>query len=581
MLQPTAAPEWLIQKCGTPDTRVALNQSHVATVSEAAVKRAVDYLKNAAPVRGEGERNHGGFAAAAMLKDIGIGMEDALILLDTYWQGAKCIPALDDDELTHVVNSAYKYGREEHGAAAPEKQFTKVEKSEVQQRTEEVMKQSGELDDEPKDKMHPLNEMNKEYAFVIAGGGHNIIWETKDEESNPILVHLAEDTFHKLHGAKTLNWGDKPKPLTKVWMTHPTRRTYNGICFAPEQPVHNNYYNLWRGFAVSRPSDTSKYPKIAYQAVDKYIEHIEENVCRGDAAESEWLLGWLAHLIQRPWEKTQVAVVMKGKKGTGKNVAIEHVGHLLGGHFMLTAERRYLVGNFNSHIERCLLFGLSEAFWSGDKAAEGVLKELITGTHHLIERKGREAYRVKNLTRIAIFGNEDWIIPATQDERRFAVFELGTKRQRDIPFFVNMQRGMEQGGYELLFEWLHNYDVDRVDVNIAPMTSGLREQKRHTLDLVENWWATCLEEGTIEGADFEGWPSAISTRRFRDAFENYARSLNNRSRLPDKRTFGRKLNDICPAMKRVQRRDDGAREWQYDLPELQLCNELYRKWLDG
>ena len=48
-----------------------------------------------------------------------------------------------------------------------------------------------------------------------------------------------------------------------------------------------------------------------------------------------------------------------------------------------------------------------EAFWAGDKQAEGKLKDLITGAHHFIEFKGKEPVLVENHTRLLVIGNQD------------------------------------------------------------------------------------------------------------------------------------------------------------------------------
>src|SRR5690606_13114237 len=147
----------------------------------------------------------------------------------------------------------------------------------------------------------------------------------------------------------------------------------------------------------------------------------------------------------------------RGGKGTGKNALVDRVGYLLGNHYLLTSNRRYLVGNFNGHLEHCLLFALDEAFWSGDKQAEGQLKDLITGSHHVIEHKGKEPYSVENCTRIVIIGNEEWLVPSSHDERRFAVFHVGDGRKQDRAFFQAMREGMERGGYRLLLRYLLDY----------------------------------------------------------------------------------------------------------------------------
>lgn len=84
--------------------------------------------------------------------------------------------------------------------------------------------------------MHPFARLNTEFAFVIAGGGSHILWETVDVDGNPIVEHLSEATFHKRHAAWTIQVGNKHRPVTEEWMRHPSRRSYDGIAFVPGGP---------------------------------------------------------------------------------------------------------------------------------------------------------------------------------------------------------------------------------------------------------------------------------------------------------------------------------------------------------
>ncbi|MCU9931097.1 hypothetical protein OFL77_27585, partial [Escherichia coli] len=78
-----------------------------------------------------------------------------------------------------------------------------------------------------------------------------------------------------------------------------------------------------------------------------------------------------------------------------------------------------------------------------------------------------------NITRVAIIGNEDWLVPASFDERRYAVFSVGDGRRQDRDFFHNMRVGMEEGGYAYLLKFLMDFDLSAIDVNEAPQTQGL------------------------------------------------------------------------------------------------------------
>ena len=69
-----------------------------------------------------------------------------------------------------------------------------------------------------------------------------------------------------------------------------------------------------------------------------------------------------------------------------------------------------------------MLLQADEAYWAGAKSSEGALKDLLTNDTITIERKGVDAYTAPNYTRVLFTSNDDFVVPASLDERRFAVF---------------------------------------------------------------------------------------------------------------------------------------------------------------
>lgn len=543
---PIAAPAWVVDVCGRVRERAESPAPAASVNADAARGRALHYLQHEAPKGEAGARNDTGYKVAARCKDLGVDKDTCFGLMAEHWQ---CEPALDDTELAHVVNSAYTYGNDAVGSAAPEAVFAPVS--------------IDNLTSEHKvDKLtsHPFEVLNQHHAFVLAGGGDHILWETTDSDGLPMLVHLNTGSFHRRHLAWEIQVGKRNAPVTEEWMRWKGRRSYDGLVFVPGRMAPDRFYNLFRGFAVTPIDGAAQHP-----ALDAFLEHARANVCNGDETLYRWLIGFFAHLFQRPHEKPLVALVFKGSKGVGKNALVHIVSRLLGRHSMTTSNRRYIVGNFNGHLESLLLFTLDEAFWSGDKQAEGVLKDLITGDKHVIEHKGEKVYEVANLTRVVVIGNEEWLVPASHDERRFAVFNVGEGRKQDKPYFIAMKAGMEAGGYRHLLRYLLDYPLDGVDVSQAPNTSGLMEQKVASLDAFPAWWLTCLTEGKLIGGDFEtSWPGECDKERFRSAFRRYAKERNVRGWMPDERSVGRQLAKMAPSI-RVGRLAAGP---TYKLPAL-------------
>lgn len=556
---PEPAPCWMMDACGLPRAKAA-NRSPLPGIDPVrATQRAIEYLTTQAPEAIEGAGgDHTTFVVAAKLKDLGVDPGTAVQLMLEHWHdGCGWSP----DELATKVRNAYTYGANPPGADAPEAQF------------EPVAPAAAEPD--PED-LHPLEKLNREWAMVMTGGGHHILWETTDARDNPIVEHVKEGSFHKYNAAKEITVGKKTEKLTEMWMAWPGRRTYDGVVFAPEQQRSARWYNLWRGFDYKPVAAAS--PR-AVAAVNAWKDHVLRNVCRGDAKLAHWFVGYMAHLIQRPWEKPLVALVLKGRKGTGKNAVIERVGALFARNTVVADDDRYLIGNFNSHLEACLLLALDEASWAGGKKVEGKLKGIITGSKHMIERKGIEPYQVDNLTRVVILGNEDWLVPATEDERRYAVFNVGEADMQKRSFFQEMREGMEANGgegYGLLLATLQAFDLSTVDVNDAPKTDALADQKIESLSPLHSWFHDCLIEGSILGGDFAGeWPGEIPTNRFQEAAKRYTRDRGVRSWQPSVTAFNRGMAAIFPGWKGVKSSKTGPGDatYHYELPPLAECRQ--------
>ena len=556
-------PHWIKEQCGRSlekKDQIEADTSHV-NQSEA-IKRACKYLLEVAPIAVEGQSGDATtFKVACAVKDFGLSKENAFMVMAAEWND-RCDPPWEGEDLWQKIVHAYRYGTDSIGAAAPELVFEPITPPE----NEDPVK-------------HPIQKLNEEYAFVTSGGGYHILHETTDANGKPYPDHLSEAAFHKRLVSRMITIAGETKPLTQIWMKDRGRRSYKGICFKPGLATPEGWYNLWRGFTVEpvAPEDASVG---ATKSLQSFLEHALNNICGGDPALCKWLIGYFAHLVQKPWEKPLTSLVFKGKKGTGKNALVERVGHLLGSHFIVTSDRRYLVGNFNGFLENNLMFVLDEAFWSGDKQAEGVLKNLITGKMHVIEHKGKEPYSVDNCTRVVIIGNEDWLVPATQDERRFAVFNVGDGRKQDNKFFRDMRVEMENGGYAVLLHYLLHFDLSEVDVNSAPQTEGLLDQKLASLAPLHQWWLECLRAGTISNSGFGGgWPEFVDKTDLRAAFQRFHENQNIRARVPNEVHFGRQFHECAKNVTPSQRREGEHYVKTYTLPKIEAARKDFEDFI--
>ena len=138
----------------------------------------------------------------------------------------------------------------------------------------------------------------------------------------------------------------------------------------------------------------------------------------------DWLIGWLAYCVQHPGRQAEVAVVLRGLKGTGKGMVGQMLMRIFRDHSLHITNSKHLVGNFNAHLVDALFLFLDEAFWAGDKQGEGTLKALITERTLMIEPKGVDSFQMPNRLKILMATNNDWVVPASADERRYFVLDV-------------------------------------------------------------------------------------------------------------------------------------------------------------
>ena len=104
------------------------------------------------------------------------------------------------------------------------------------------------------------------------------------------------------------------------------------------------------------------------------------------------------------------------------------------------------MGNFNAHLRDAAFVFADEAIFAGDKAHESVLKALITEQYIMIETKFQNAVMAKNCVHLMIASNDEWVVPAGFDERRFFVLDVAAHHQKDSNYFAAIDEQMEQGG---------------------------------------------------------------------------------------------------------------------------------------
>lgn len=415
--------------------------------------------------------------------------------------------------------------------------------------------------------------INRDHALVIMGSRAVIVKENAEgpiEDRRRVLTINAFDHWFGNRFTEVRDQRGAVKSVTyaHAWRRHPDRRQYSGIEFHPDPhnaPGTPDYLNLWCGFAVT--------PKPKANGWKTFRDHLLVNVCAGDESLFDWVMGFFAHIVQRPREQIGVALVLQSGQGTGKTIVGHHFGALFPAHYFLVDDPRYVVGNFNVHMANCLLLQADEAVWAGDKAAAGRLKGLITSPFQQIEAKGIDPIRMNNFVRLVMTSNERWVVPAGMDERRFAVLEVDPRCAGDHDYFHEMQAELNDGGYAALLHDLLAFDLERINLRTIPKTTALLAQKERELDPIGAWWLDRLTAGSPLRAA-EAWePLVLCKTLFSDFIDGADRV--GVGRKAQETTFGRELKRLVPDLVRRKATTGTDRAWHYEFPPLRECREAW------
>lgn len=428
-----------------------------------------------------------------------------------------------------------------------------------------------------------LREFNDRHAVIANsfGGKCVVIEETWDATVNRSRLTMQSfSAFRDRYMNRQVDMGEGKRgkrmemPAGEWWLRHPGRRQYTGIVFSPARDVPDNY-NLWRGFDVE--------PKAGDCSL--FLDHLRNVVCGGNSEHYEYLLGWMANAVQKPGEPGHVAVVMRGRQGSGKGIVPRIFGSLFGRHYMTVTKSEHLVGQFNAHLRDCVVLFADEAFYAGDKRHESVLKTIVTEPTLPVEKKGVDVEMAANCVHVMMASNEKWVVPTASDDRRYFVIDVSQSHVGDFAYFDRLFAQMENGGRQALLHLLMHRDQSNFQVRALPLTEARAEQQRLSLDPIAEWWLGILQRGTVRIQD-DDWMTTVAVVHLEDEWQSYARTYNI-SRRGNATSMGIMLNSMVPYLQKIRRdapitvrQADGSekhvpRPAYYKLPSLADCRKHF------
>ncbi len=335
----------------------------------------------------------------------------------------------------------------------------------------------------------------------------------------------------------------KEARLFDLWRKSIERRDYYGVVFDPSETTSSEYLNLWEGFKVEPKKGAS---------IERILTHLLEVVCNGNLENCEYLISWMAQIVQEPHKKMGVMVALRSEeRGTGKSTVSRLMNEILGNHAITIKDSKHLTGSFNSHLANKIFVTIEEAFWSGDPKEAGKLRTMVTDSTMTVEGKGKDAFEVDSHHRFLMCTNNEWTVPAHKDERRFFVLDVSPKMVGNKQYFTDLYDEIDNtDSISAFFDYLLEWDIN-VDLRKAPKTDALQNQIKAGFKPHEKWLDGVLDEGIICAPAREhdltnsSHIAQIPKSDIYAAYITYCKdmSISGYARL-DSRVFGKYISDI-------------------------------------
>lgn len=437
--------------------------------------------------------------------------------------------------------------------------------------------------------LNALATMQQQFALIKMGGK---VWVI---EGNGLNAHDNKGAIKKLellnrgdgalliHRALKAQFPDETNKVIEDFMLSPRTICYTGVEFNPKE-TSAGYLNLWVGPTVI-PKDGG------WEFIQAFLH---KGICDGNQEHYAYLISYIAHALQKPWEKPGVMIIMIGGQGVGKGTLGQILRKIWRATYLQVSNIDNVTGNFNAALERTYIVFMDEALFSGDRKASDALKSLVTEPVVHINEKHQPSRQTDSYLRFFLATNADHVKNTERDDRRDFVLRVSEEHKGDKAYWEALYHEIENGGVEAMVHDLLAMDLSEFKVRYKPSTKELVEQKLQSLGPIQRWWHDCLYRGEMckdnnsggayIGYDFgsefnDDWPSFISTAEAIEGVMNVTGSKI--FRKPTANDIIDAIKMLCPSVVNKQQQSGNSRHRGLALPPLERARIEFETYIGG
>ena len=341
----------------------------------------------------------------------------------------------------------------------------------------------------------PLAELQNQYAIIDLSGETRVVDRLQVADvfrgklvGDPAFYKKADATIWMKRVLETLPYPCDPLAVIRNFWVDPATVVYKGTAFMPSS-TSTEALNFWVG-----PSDPDSQGSATF-----ILTYLLDVICGGDTSSFDYVISYLAHMVQRPQEKPGVILVLLGRQGTGKGMFFNLLRAIWSRTTLLVTDIDQVVGRFNARLERSYAVCMDEALFAGDRKALDRLKSMITEPYINIEQKYQPARSIESVHRFFAASNHDHFAHVEMDDRRFVFLAVSDTHQQDATYFAQLAANLhDPTAVGAFVHHLQGLDISSFNVRRKPNTGQHLVQKIKSLQGVARYWYEVLLAGDLD-----------------------------------------------------------------------------------
>lgn len=249
-----------------------------------------------------------------------------------------------------------------------------------------------------------------------------------DRKVKPVKIEGYTDLLYK----KKIDGEIKPEKFIEKYKNDPNKKSYFDLTFEPyskehdNEPIEDNNFNLFNGFnyeTILTYDEKQEIDETKYADFKFLLEHIKEYHCSNNDQHFDFLMQFLANIIQKPQSIPQIILIFYSHShGTGKSQFTRFIAEVIGNGLSFFGSLKQITETHtNAHIGK-LINIVEEVDKYSTRTYENIIKDYSQRSYAPYNEKNKQIIQIKTFVRYFFTTNHIDGVHFDNEDRRYCLY---------------------------------------------------------------------------------------------------------------------------------------------------------------